>query len=96
MFAEDMAIFYNTAEFARPLIRVRAGSANVPFNGIFSVVDQAAMQNFSITAQYQYLYATQSVDLTTGDVILDGAVSYKVREEPRRGNEGMDSEVLVG
>ena len=96
MFTEDMAIFYNTAEFARPLIRVRVGSANVLFNGIFAVADEAAMQNLAITAQYQYLYATQSVDLTTGDVIIDGADSYKVREMPKRVNDGMDSLVLVG
>lgn len=95
MFAEDLSVFYNTAEFARPFTLWTGTQENVVFNAIFSVVDEDALQGYAVTAQYQLHYPTSAATLKKGDVLIDGADTYIVRSEPRRLNDGLESSVLL-
>lgn len=91
---DDFDVFYGD-DFAREFVKWSATAERVAFMAIFAVADEEAMQSLSITAQYQLLYQTGTVDLKAGDVLLDGEKTWRVRSEPKRVNDGKDSFVLL-
>ena len=92
---EDLSVFFNTAEFAHVCTLQRSGEPDVPFNAIFGVVDQTALQGYAITAEYELSYPTNAVQLLEGDnVLIDGQV-WRVRRDPMRVADGRISSAFL-
>ena len=91
---DDFDVFYGD-DFAREFVKWSATAERVAFKAIFSVVDEDMLQGFATSMQYQLMYQTSVVSLSTGDDILDGADIYTVRSMPRRVNDGKDSVVML-
>lgn len=100
MMTEDLGVFFDTDDFASVCTRQRAGTPDVPFNGIVGVVDQDALQGYAITAEHYLTYPTAAVALLEGDHIsvtgpLGVSQLWKVRREPTRVEDGNVSHALL-
>ena len=102
MFAEDAAVFFNTAEFANTYTVQRANGDDVEFVGIFEVDDEAAFSDMTVTAQYRLTYPATSVTLKEGDTLVDAGqgqfeagTKWRVRSVPRRTADGFAAFVLL-
>lgn len=91
---DDFDVFYGD-DFAREFVKWSATAERVAFKAVFSVADEDMLQGYSTSIQYQLMYQTGVVSLSTGDDILDGADVYTVRSSPRRVNDGKDSVVML-
>ncbi len=96
--ADLQAVFYGP-EFARDFTLARTAAV---FRGIFGVADQAALDGYAITAEFELRYPSASASLVDGDTLIDSGgdvvaagTTWRVRGEPMRVNDGMESTVLL-
>lgn len=99
MIDQDLSAFYDVDDFASTFERIDGYTPPLPFLAIFAVVDQEALDTYSISGQFEIQYPTASIALADGDILrttrADIAGQYKVRGTPMRINDGRESRVYL-
>ena len=95
---DDMAVFFSP-DFAAPWVRLAGvGVDAAQFPAILGVQDVEALQGYALGAEYELCYATGDVDLAEGQTLQETSKPqiWRVRQEPRRTNDGLTSSVFIG
>jgi hypothetical protein len=101
MFADDLSVFYDTADFAVACTRLRPGEAAVQFAGVLGVVDVDQFSGEATLGRTTLQYPTAAVNLQPQDVLRTvaqaGAVPqvWRVLRSPERVVDGAESVVLL-
>lgn len=78
MIDDDLALYFDAADFAVPCVRQRPATADLSFAGIVSAVDEDMLQGH-VSAAERRLRCAATVELLEGDVIVaSGTDSYRV------------------
>jgi hypothetical protein len=76
--ADDLPSFFELADFAVLLTRVRAGVPDLVVHAIVGSRESDALQGYAAFAETSAVFAT--ADVTEGDVLqIDGVARYRVR-----------------
>ena len=95
---DDMTVFFNP-DFASTWTRLAGVDIDaVQFPAILGVQDVEALQGYALGAEYELCYATGDVDLAEGQTLQETGKPqiWRVRQEPRRTNDGLTSSVFIG
>lgn len=95
---DEMTVFFNP-DFASTWTRLAGADCDaVEFPAIFSVQDAEALQGFALGAENELCYATGDVDLAEGQRLQQQGKPelWRVRQEPRRSQDGLTSTVALG
>ena len=80
-FTEDMAAFFNTAEFAVVAVFTPAGGAQQQASVIFDAPTESILGDDQLSDEYAIMYpATDLPGVRAGDTGVIGGKQYKVRE----------------
>ena len=95
MIDDDLGVFYDTQDFAVEFWRTRAGVPAGPFSGLYSAVDEDALDGHAITGMHRLRYPTAAVDLVEDDIVaVTGQGTFKVRRADRV-NDGRETEAVL-
>lgn len=102
MFDDDLAVFFDTADFAHTCTPSRAGVPGVPFAGILGTVDASLFDGHITAGTHALRFATAQAQLQPGDQVVtqataaDGtllpAQTWRVHRTPERMVDGAESE----
>jgi hypothetical protein len=105
MFDDDLADFYDEADFALACTRQRPGVDDAQFSGILAVIDADQFDGHAVLGQHRLQYPTAAADLATGDVLRtqrqDSAgellpeEGWRVLRSPERVVDGRESVVYL-
>lgn len=102
MFDDDLAVFYDAADFARTCTPSRAGVLGAPFAGILGTVDASLFDGHVTAGTHALRFPTAAAQLLQGDqVVTQGtaasgtplpAQTWRVHRTPERMVDGAESE----
>lgn len=101
--AGDLASVFFGADFATPFTRQRPGVADVRLNAIVGAVDSDALESRAMSAVRTAHFASGQ-DVRADDKLIVQQTSfqvvagtaYRVLDTPRRVNDGLELEALLG
>jgi hypothetical protein len=102
--ASDLAGIFASDDFAKSFTRVRTAVANVEIRAIIGAIDDEVLEGRSIAAIRKALYPAGTdvraddklVALVDIDVTMPAGTVLKVLEKPKRVNDGLEVEALLG
>lgn len=102
-FADDLAAVFFGADFASPFTRQRPGVADVTVMAIVGAVDSDALEGRAMSAVRSAHFAAGQ-DVRADDRLIVQQTSfqivagtaYRVLDTPRRVNDGLELEALLG
>ncbi|MBE2261574.1 MAG: hypothetical protein IAE92_02460 [Burkholderiaceae bacterium] len=99
---EDLALYFDTGDFATALHMVRGGAAPVAFAGILSAVDEEGAQGYFVGQVAELRYPANAVTLLEGDTVsgvdpaTGVATTWRVLREGRRVLDGLECFTFLG
>lgn len=102
--AGDLATVFFGADFATPFTRQRPGAADVTVMAIIGAVDSEALEGRAMSA-VRTAHFSAGQDVRAGDKLIasqaaspevPAGTAYRVLDTPRRVNDGLELEALLG
>lgn len=102
--ADDLSSVFFSADFATPFTRQRPAASDVTVMAIIGAVDQEALEGRTMSAVRTAHFAAGQ-DVCAGDKLLaqqaagadvPAGTAYRVLDTPRRVNDGLELEALLG
>ena len=102
--AGDLAAVFFSADFAAPFTRQRPGTADVTVMAIIGAVDSEALEGRAMSA-VRTAHFSAGQDVQAGDKLIASqaaspevpvGTAYRVLDTPRRVNDGLELEALLG
>ncbi|CAN5857980.1 hypothetical protein BH11PSE13_BH11PSE13_12190 [soil metagenome] len=102
--AHDLAAVFYGPDFASPFVRSRPGADDLTVMGILGAVDEEALDGRAFAAERSLAFAAGQ-DVRVGDHIVCtvdigpdvlAGTTFRVLEQPKRVNDGLELEALLG
>lgn len=102
--ADDLSIVFFSADFATPFTRQRPAVADVTVVAIVGAVDDEALDGRAMAA-VRVAHFAAGQDIRAGDKLVaqqaaspdvPAGTAYRVLDTPRRVNDGLELEALLG